>query len=114
MFIQAARSRSTRRDFRRSGIDDCLDFADGVGREAATIRMFANYLLVGSGVNAVDFVGGYEAFHPLDLRTHAAQDAAGFLGDDLQFFRPQTAGSGNVSLDNVFRHGGDSTIWPHE
>src|SRR5205823_4293207 len=74
--------------------------------EAALLRVLAHHLLVRRHVDAVDLVAGHVALDPLDLRPEALQDAARLLRDRLQLLRAELAGAGDLTLDEVLRHGG--------
>ena len=56
-------------------------------RHPALPRVFADDLLVGREIDAVNLVARDVALHPLDLRAELVQDAAGFLRDPLELFR---------------------------
>lgn len=73
--------------------------------------MFANGLLIGGVIDAIDRIARNVTVDPLDLRTHAAQHAARLLGEGPQLFGFQVAGTGNLSFNDVFRHGADSTTY---
>src|SRR6266511_4011250 len=89
---------------RRGRVDDGPYLGDPVGREAPTLGMLANQLLVRRQVHTIDLVVGHEALHPLDLRTELLQHAAGLLGDPLQCFRRQAACSREFTLDHKLVH----------
>ena len=67
--------------FGRGGVDDGCDRCDDVGGEAALCGVFADVVLAGGDVDAVDFVRRDEGLDPLNLRPHDAEDVAGFLRD---------------------------------
>src|SRR5579863_5781730 len=65
------------------GIDNAFYFRDRIGRETALPGVFANDLLVGCVVDAVDLVAGDVAVDPLNFGAELTQDSAGSLGDGL-------------------------------
>src|SRR5712671_8215235 len=48
------------------GVDHGLNLVDGVRWEAAEMCVLADQSLIARDVNAVNFIGGDEALHPLD------------------------------------------------
>jgi len=60
--------------------------------------------LVGSDVNAVDFLLGHVAVNPLNLEAEFAQDTAGCLRDGLKLLRAQLSGARQFTFDYVFWH----------
>src|SRR5256885_4899279 len=88
----------------RGRIDYLAHARNAVGGKATLLRMRTHRGLVRGDVDAVDLFIGDEALHPLDLRAHALQHAAGFLGDRLQILHRQLAGSGEFTLDDVLWH----------
>ena len=61
--------------------------------------MLAHHLLVGSDVDAVDFVIGDVALQPLDLWAELVQHRAGFLRDGLNLVGGKGADSRNFTLN---------------
>src|SRR6202042_3397758 len=104
-----ATAASLRRLFGGGGVYYGADLRDFVGGKAAGLCVLPYGVFVGSDVDAIDFVVGDIAVQPLDLRPHVAQDAAGCLGDSLQLFRRELAGSGDLSFDDELGHWVDLT-----
>src|SRR5262245_54574510 len=59
---------------------------------------------VGGDVDAIDFVVGYVAFDPLNLRSHIAQYTARLLRNRLKICRAQFARVWNCSFNDELRH----------
>src|SRR5665213_321216 len=66
--------------------------------------MFANHLLVRRNIDAVNFVAGNVAVHPLDRGPHIAEDAAGFLRDCLKLRGRERSGAVNFAFNDEFGH----------
>src|SRR5258708_9203957 len=90
--------------FSRGRIDHKLDLRHAVCREAALLRVFADHLLVGSDIDAVDFVPSYITVEPLNLWSQILQHVAGFLRNRCHFLRRYIPHSGDIAFDDVFRH----------
>lgn len=60
--------------------------------------------LVGSDVNAVDFVLGHVAVNPLNLGAELVEDTAGCLRDGLKLLQAQLSGDRQFRFDYVFWH----------
>jgi hypothetical protein len=54
------------------GVNNSSNPADRIGRKAALLGVLANHLFVGRIVYTINFVVGYIAMHPLNLRAHIA------------------------------------------
>jgi hypothetical protein len=67
--------------FRGCRVYHSSDCGDAIRGEASPSRVFPDRRLVGSEVDAVNFVAGYVAVEPLDLGTHCLQNAHRLLGD---------------------------------
>src|SRR5271166_5834335 len=89
---------------RGRGIDDRSDLGNTIRREASLAGMFADELLVGRIVDAVDLVIGDIAVHPLNLGAEVLEYTARFLRDALQLFRRKLSGARQFALDHVFGH----------
>ena len=87
--------------FRRRGDDNRTKSRNAVGRETSLAAVFADALLIGGVVDAIDLVVGDEALH---LRPEVPQNSAGFLRNTLEFLGRQFAGIGDLTPDHVFWH----------
>src|SRR5579884_1554321 len=86
-------------------IDDSAHFGNAVGRKSSLPGMLPDHLGIRSDVDAVDFVIGDVALHPLNLRTEVAQHGAGLLRNLLQLLGGETSRSRQFPLDDVLGHG---------
>src|SRR5215207_2315589 len=94
----------TTSSFRRRRVDHAPHLGDGVGGEAAALRVFTHGRLVRGDVDAVDLVARDVALDPLNLRPHVPQHSARLLRDGLQLLRLQVARAGDFALDEKLRH----------
>src|SRR5258707_5003529 len=90
--------------FSRGRIDHKLDLRHAVCQEAALLRVFADHLLVGSDIDAVDFVPSYITVEPLNLWSQILEHVAGFLRNRCHLLRCYIPHSGDIAFDDVFRH----------
>src|SRR5213593_1322514 len=63
------------------GVDDCFDFGNAVGREAALLRVFPDQLLVRRYIHTINLIAGDVALDPLDFRPELIQNRTRFLGN---------------------------------
>src|SRR5688572_28103550 len=99
-----SRAEGERALLRGRGIDHGCDTRDPVGRKAAKLRVPHDERLVRGVVDAVDPIGRHVAVDPLHAGPEAAEDAAGFLRDFLQFRRAQLACARYVPFNHELRH----------
>src|SRR5581483_230691 len=93
-----------KKSFCRQGTDHAAYLRDFVCRKTALGGVFAYHFFVRSDVNAIDFIVGHVAFHPLDGRTEMVEYAARFLGNGVQLVLRKIAHVGDLSLNDILGH----------
>src|SRR5207245_7238652 len=90
--------------FSGSRVNDRCNPRDAVSRKSPLFSVPTDHLFVRSIVYTIDLVARDVALNPLNLRSQAPQDAAGFLGDALELTGRKLASAGNLAFNDELWH----------